>query len=179
MKSWVQELYKEFNFYDYKGHKVISKTEDQKRKIAKDNKDESDQRQSEALKDGILLYPLDLFLLTSHSEQSVDEQIEKDKKDKIELEKSYSKSYISTPRKPKRKDIHNTIMQSVSSFVNKNKVRKKAFIKSIVELNPDISELVIKRRIRKLFKQRFIEIDKTFKTKPFVIKGHYWRAVWF
>ena len=125
----------------------------------------------------MLVYPESLFLLTSRTEQSVDEQIVKDKKDKIELEKSYSSSYISTPRKPKRKDIHNTIMQSVSSFVNQNKVRKKAFIKSIVELNPDISELVIKRRIRKMFKQRFIEIDKTFKTKPFVIKGHYWRAI--
>ena len=96
---------------------------------------------------------------------------------KINLSNKIVVPKLTVNKSVKRKDIHNTIMQSVSNFVHQNKVRKKAFIKSIVELNPDISELVIKRRIRKMFKQRFIEIDKTFKTKPFVVKGKYWRNI--
>lgn len=82
-------------------------------------------------------------------------------------------------RKRKRTDVHLEIKESISSFLfnNNNKFRKSNFTKEIIKLNPNTSILIIKRRIRKLFKQRFIEIDKTYKTKPFVIKGNYWRSI--
>ena len=46
-KSWVQELHEEFNFYDYKGKKVIAKTEKEKIKIANDHQPLSDQKQKD------------------------------------------------------------------------------------------------------------------------------------
>ena len=50
-------------------------------------------------------------------------------------------------------------------------------IKGVIEANPNISHWIVRGQIKKLFKQRFIEIDKTFKTKPFVVKGKYWREI--
>jgi len=89
------------------------------------------------------------------------------------------KDHVFTPvkRKRKRTDVHLEIKESISNFINENKVKKVAFIKAITELNTHTTHWIVKRTIRKLFKQRFIAIDKTYKTKPFVIKGHYWRAI--
>ena len=56
-------------------------------------------------------------------------------------------------------------------------MKKIAFIKGVIEANPNISHWIVRGQIKKLFKQRFIEIDKTFKTKPFVVKGKYWREI--
>jgi hypothetical protein len=86
-------------------------------------------------------------------------------------------TFTSTSRKPKRKDIEKIITLSVQEYVANNQVKKNGLIKAIKEINKTISQNTVKRVIRKLFKQRFIEIDKTYKTKPFVIKGHYWRAI--
>ena len=177
MKSWVQELYEEFNFYDYKGKKVIAKTENEKMNIANKHKPLSDQRQKEALKDNVLIVPESLFILMSDSEESIDQKIIQDKKDKEELKKQISKSYITTSRKPKRKDIDNDIKSSVLNFVANNKVKKNHLIKAMKEHHSSLSQNTVKRVIRKLFKERLIEIDKTFKTKPFVVKGKYWREV--
>ena len=91
------------------------------------------------------------------------------------------KDHVFTPveRKRKRTDVHLEIKESISNFLfnNNNKFRKSNFTKEIIKLNPNATVLIVKRRIRKLFKQRFIEIDKTYKTKPFVIKGNYWRSI--
>ena len=176
-KSWVQELHEEFNFYDYKGKKVIAKTEDEKRKIAKDNKDVSDQRQNKALKDGILLYPLDLFLLTSHTEQSVDEEIKKDKKDKIELKKSFTlkvKSSLS-PRQLKKKRQED-LMKSLSSLVEL-KLKKKPLIAKMRGEFPKLSSAQICRFVNNQLKLKVIAIDTKYKTKPIIIKGKYWRIL--
>ena len=117
-KSWVQELHEEFNFYDYKGKKVIAKTDKEKLKIANDHQPLSDQKQKDAEKNGVLVYPESLFLRTSYTEQSVDEKIKKDKKDKIELKKSFAlkvKSSLS-PRQLKKKRQED-LMKSLSSLV--------------------------------------------------------------
>tara|TARA_R100000808_G_C2049645_1_gene85740 strand:- start:63 stop:575 length:513 start_codon:yes stop_codon:yes gene_type:complete len=168
--NWYKQYETDLGFYDYKGHSVSTKTEKEKMAMAEKHKSE---HYLNMYQNTLSKY---FFILISDTEEYVDALEAQEMAEKNIIVKEQP-SYFLTRKKTKRKDIHNTIMQSVSSFVNQNKVRKKAFIKSIVELNPDISELVIKRRIRKLFKQRFIEIDKTFKTKPFVIKGHYWREI--
>ena len=173
IKCWAEELYEEFNFYDYKGAFVIAKTEKEKKEIANKHKSLSDQRLKEAKKRGLIVVPEDFFLITSDTEESVDAEIKRNE----EVKKTISSSYVSTSRKPKRKQIHEQIKKSISDFVLIHRMKKIAFIKGVIEANPNISHWIVRGQIKKLFKQRFIEIDKTFKTKPFVVKGKYWREI--
>lgn len=176
-KSWVQELHEEFNFYDYKGKKVIAKTEKEKIKIANDHQPLSDQKQKDAEKNGVLVYPESLFLRTSYTEQSVDEKIKKDKKDKIELKKSFAlkvKSSLS-PRQLKKKRQED-LMKSLSSLVEL-KFKKKPLIAKMRGEFPKLSSAQICRFINNQLKSRVIEIDRTFKTKPIIVKGKLWRSL--
>ena len=101
IKCWAEELYEEFNFYDYKGSFVIAKTEKEKKEIANKHKSLSDQRLKEAKKRGLIVVPEDFFLITSDTEESVDAEIKRNE----EVKKTISSSYVSTPKKTKRKDI--------------------------------------------------------------------------
>ena len=77
IKCWAEELYEEFNFYDYKGAFVIAKTEKEKKEIANKHKSLSDQRLKEAKKRGLIVVPEDFFLITSDTEESVDAEIKR------------------------------------------------------------------------------------------------------
>ena len=52
--------------------------------------------------------------------------------------------------------------------------KKKNLIKALREKFPDVSSGIICRLIKKKLELRQIEIDRTYKTKPYVIKGKYY-----
>tara|TARA_R100000781_G_scaffold113727_1_gene82861 strand:+ start:380 stop:889 length:510 start_codon:yes stop_codon:yes gene_type:complete len=164
--SWLKQYETDLGIYDYKGKSVIAKTTKEKMDIAEKHKSE---HYLDVSKPPSKYY----FVLTSDTEESIDAEIKRNE----EVKKTISSSYVSTPRKPKRKDIDNDIKSSVLNFVANNKVKKNHLIKAMKELHSSLSQNTVKRVIRKLFKERLIDIDKTFKTKPFVVKGKYWREV--
>ena len=60
------------------------------------------------------------------------------------------------------------------NFVNTGKYKKRNLIKALRELFPDVNSGVIRRLIKKNIDLRILEIDRTYKTKPYVIKGKYY-----
>ena len=164
--NWYKQYETDLGIYDYKGKSVIAKTTKEKMDIAEKHKSE---HYLDVSKPPSKYY----FVLISDTEESIDSEIKRNE----EVKKTISSSYVSTSRKPKRKDIDNDIKSSVLNFVANNKVKKNHLIKAMKELHSSLSQNTVKRVIRKLFKERLIDIDKTFKTKPFVVKGKYWREV--
>lgn len=164
--NWYKQYETDLGIYDYKGKSVIAKTTKEKMDIAEKHKSE---HYLDVSKPPSKYY----FVLTSDTEESIDAEIKRNE----EVKKTISSSYVSTPRKPKRKQIHEQIKKSISDFVLVHRMKKIAFIKGVIEANPNISHWIVRGQIKKLFKERFIEIDKTFKTKPFVVRGKYWREI--
>tara|TARA_R100001530_G_C4242501_1_gene135660 strand:+ start:53 stop:565 length:513 start_codon:yes stop_codon:yes gene_type:complete len=165
--SWLKQYETDLGIYDYKGKSVIAKTTKEKMDIAEKHKSE---HYLDVSKPPSKYY----FVLTSDTEESIDSEIKRNE----EVKKTISSSYVSTSRKPKRKDIHLDIKKSVSNFINENKVKKNAFIQAIIKLNPETSHWTVRGQIKKLFKERFIEVDKSVTWyKRFVVKGKYWREV--
>jgi len=58
-------------------------------------------------------------------------------------------------------------------LIDKDKYKKRNLIKALRNEFPDVNSGVICRLIKKLLSLRVLEIDRTYKTKPFVIKGKY------
>ena len=167
--NWYKQYETDLGIYDYKGKSVIAKTTKEKMDIAEKHKSE---HYLDVSKPPSKYY----FVLTSDTEESIDAEIKRNE----EVKKTISSSYVSTPKKTKRKDIKEELKKKVFNFINQNKVKKVAFIKAIVEMHPNENQRTVKRRIRKLFKEKFIDIDTTLKTKPFVVIGRlgkYWREV--
>ena len=60
--------------------------------------------------------------------------------------------------------------------MNTGNYKKRNLIKALRELFPDVNAGVIHRLIKKNMDLRILEIDRTYKTKPYVIKGKYYRG---
>ena len=58
-------------------------------------------------------------------------------------------------------------------LIDTGKYKKKNLIKALREKFPEVNSGVICRLIKKNMNLRLIEIDRTYKTKPYVIKGKY------
>ena len=70
--------------------------------------------------------------------------------------------------------IKSEIADRMFHLVNTGKYKKRNLIKALRELFPDINAGVIHRLIKKNLSLRILEIDRTYKTKPYIIKGKYY-----
>ena len=57
-----------------------------------------------------------------------------------------------------------------------NNYKKRNLIKALREQYPKVSSNIICRIIKNYLNLRVLEIDRTYKTKPFIIKGKYYVA---
>jgi len=69
--------------------------------------------------------------------------------------------------------IKSQIKDEIFNFIAKDNYKKKNLIKALRNKFPDIKSGVICRILKKYLSLRVLEIDRTYKTKPFVIKGKY------
>ena len=70
--------------------------------------------------------------------------------------------------------IKSEIADRMFHLVNTGKYKKRNLIKALRELFPDVNAGVIHRLIKKNMDLRILEIDRTYKTNPYVIKGKYY-----
>ena len=70
--------------------------------------------------------------------------------------------------------IKSDIADRMFNLVSNGKYKKRNLIKALRELFPDVNAGVIHRLIKKNLSLRILEIDRTYKTKPYVIKGKYY-----
>ena len=82
------------------------------------------------------------------------------------------------PLSPKqlKKKRHKELMSFLACLVDTG-LKKKPLIAKMRDKFPKLSSAQICRFINNQLKSRVIEIDKTFKTKPIIIKGKYWRSL--
>ena len=77
-----------------------------------------------------------------------------------------------------RLDINTNLKADIAErmfhLVSNGKYKKRNLIKALRELFPDVNAGVIHRLIKKNLSLRILEIDRTYKTKPYVIKGKYY-----
>ena len=71
-------------------------------------------------------------------------------------------------------NLKSDIAERMFYLVNTGKYKKRNLIKALRELFPDVNAGVIHRLIKKNLSLRILEIDRTYKTKPYVIKGKYY-----
>jgi len=72
------------------------------------------------------------------------------------------------------KSIKSEISEELFKLIDNDKYKKRNLIKALRNKFPDVNSGVICRMIKKLLSLRVLEIDRTYKTKPFVIKGKYY-----
>ena len=163
-KSWMNEYDTELGLYKYKGKLVISKTEEEKKKKAK-------QYPSTGAIDLSKPPSKYFYVLTCDTEESVDAEIKRDK----DIKKSFitDKKASLSPKQEKKKRQQD-LMNFLSTLVNTG-LKKKPLIAKFREQFPKLSSSQICRFINNQFKLKVIEIDKKYKTKPIVVKGRYWR----
>ena len=65
------------------------------------------------------------------------------------------------------------IADEMFKLIDTGKYKKRNLIKVLREKFPKVSAGIIHRLIKKKLELRQIEIDRTYKTKPYVIKGKY------
>ena len=70
--------------------------------------------------------------------------------------------------------IKDEIQSELFNLIEKDKYKKRNLIKALRNKFPEVNSGVICRLIKKLLSFRILEIDRTFKTKPFIIKGKYY-----
>ena len=70
--------------------------------------------------------------------------------------------------------IKGEIQSELFNLIEKDKYKKRNLIKALRNKFPEVNSGVICRLIKKLLSFRILEIDRTFKTKPFIIKGKYY-----
>ena len=73
-------------------------------------------------------------------------------------------------------NLKSDIAERMFHLVSNGKYKKRNLIKALRELFPDVNAGVIHRLIKKNLSLRILEIDRTYKTKPYVIKGKYYRG---
>ena len=71
-------------------------------------------------------------------------------------------------------NLKSDIAERMFHLVSNGKYKKRNLIKALRELVPDVNVGVIHRLIKKNLSLRILEIDRTYKTKPYVIKGKYY-----
>ena len=69
--------------------------------------------------------------------------------------------------------VKSEIAGEMFRLIDTGKYKKKNLIKALREKFPEVNSGVICRLIKKNMNLRLIEIDRTYKTKPYVIKGKY------
>ena len=72
------------------------------------------------------------------------------------------------------KSIKGEIASELFNLIGKDNYKKRNLIKALRNKFPDVNSGVICRMIKKYLSLRVLEIDRTYKTKPFVIKGKYY-----
>ena len=70
--------------------------------------------------------------------------------------------------------IKSEIASELFRLIDSDKYKKRNLIKALRLKFPDVNSGVICRLIKKYLSLRILEIDRTYKTKPFVIKGKYY-----
>jgi hypothetical protein len=69
--------------------------------------------------------------------------------------------------------VKSEIAGEMFKLIDIGKYKKRNLIKALREKFPEVNSGVICRLIKKNMNLRLIEIDRTYKTKPYVIKGKY------
>jgi hypothetical protein len=72
------------------------------------------------------------------------------------------------------KSIKSEISDTLFSLIDNNKYKKRNLIKALREKFPQVNAGVIQRLIKKYLSLRILEVDTTFKTKKYIIKGKYY-----
>ena len=90
-------------------------------------------------------------------------------------EKWVMPSFPLSPKQLKKKR-HEELMSFLGRLVDTG-LKKKPLIAKMREQFPKLSSSQICRFINNQLKSRVIEIDRTFKTKPLVVKGKLWRSL--
>ena len=85
--------------------------------------------------------------------------------------KLYQKHYGSSTN-----GIKSEIRSMIFKLIEKDKYKKRNLIKALREQYPKVSSNIICRIIKNYLNLRVLEIDRTYKTKPFIIKGKYYVA---
>jgi len=82
---------------------------------------------------------------------------------------------ISVYEKQSRSQDHakSEISNTLFNLIEKKQYKKRNLIKELRDMFPTISAGIIHRLIKKYLSLRVLEIDTTYKTKPFIIKGRY------
>lgn len=72
------------------------------------------------------------------------------------------------------KSVKSEIVDTLFNLIENNKYKKRNLIKVLREKFPEVNAGIIHRLIKKYLSLRIIEIDRTYKTKPYIIKGKYY-----
>lgn len=72
------------------------------------------------------------------------------------------------------KSVKSEIVDTLFNLIENNKYKKRNLIKALREKFPEVNAGIIHRLIKKYLSLRIIEIDRTYKTKPYIIKGKYY-----
>ena len=72
--------------------------------------------------------------------------------------------------------VKSEIAGEMFRLIHTGKYKKRNLIKALRGKFPEVNSGVICRLIKKNMNLRLIEIDRTYKTKPYVIKGKYYRG---
>ena len=83
--------------------------------------------------------------------------------------KLYQKHYGSSTN-----GIKSEIRSMIFKLIEKDNYKKRNLIKALREQYPKVSSNIICRIIKNYLRLRVLEIDRTYKTKPFIIKGKYY-----
>ena len=83
--------------------------------------------------------------------------------------KLYQKHYGSSTN-----GIKSEIRSMIFKLIEKDNYKKRNLIKALREQYPKVSSNIICRIIKNYLNLRVLEIDRTYKTKPFIIKGKYY-----
>ena len=83
--------------------------------------------------------------------------------------KLYQKYYGSSTN-----GVKSEIRSMIFKLIEKDNYKKRNLIKALREQYPKVSSNIICRIIKNYLNLRVLEIDRTYKTKPFIIKGKYY-----
>lgn len=71
------------------------------------------------------------------------------------------------------KSVKSEISDVLFNLIDNDKYKKRNLIKALRDKFPDVNAGIIHRIINKYLDLRVLEIDRTYKTKPYVVKGKY------
>ena len=71
------------------------------------------------------------------------------------------------------KSVKSEISDVLFNLIDNDKYKKRNLIKALRDKFPNVNAGIIHRMINKYLDLRVLEIDRTYKTKPYVVKGKY------